>query len=95
MRIRILLLILLVSCIIVGAIQNFAAGEDAYKGTKKTSNIRLYFDKDFYKIGQKAIVTIVDKNLNRRYDAIDSYKPVRGSVWLEIDERKVSEGFAS
>ncbi len=95
MRISILLLFLLVSCIIVGAMQNFAAGEDAYKNTKKTSNIHVYFDKDFYKIGQKAIVTIVDKNLNKRYDAIDSYKPVRGFLSLEIDDRNVSESFAS
>ena len=94
MRICILLLFVLISCIIVGATQNLAAGEDVYKD-KKPANTRLYFDKDFYKIGQKAIVTIVDKNLNKHYDAIDSYKPVRGFVTLEIDERKVSESFAS
>jgi len=94
MRICIILLFVLIPFIIVGATQNLAAGEDAYKD-KKPANTGVYFDKDFYKIGQKAIVTIVDKNLNKHYDAIDSYKPVRGFVTLEIDERKVSESFAS
>jgi len=95
MKTHVVLLFVLILCIIVGVMQNFAAGEAAYKNTEDTSNVRVYFDKHFYKIGQKVIVTIVDKNLNKHYDAIDSYKPVRGFVSLEIDDRTVPDSFAS
>jgi hypothetical protein len=80
-------------CIIIGATQN-SAGEDANKNAK-TSKVGIYFDRGFYKIGQKAIVIIVDKNLNKHHDAIDSYKPVKGFVSLEINNREVADSFAS
>ncbi len=94
MKIRGLLLVLLISCIITGLMQNFAAGEDAQKNMKKI-HTRIYFDRHFYSFGQRAIVTIVDKNLVKTHDGIDSYKPAKGFVTLEINGHKVPESFLS
>ncbi len=94
MKARSLLLVLLISCIIGGAMQNLATGEDTEKNTKKVHS-RIHFDKHFYSFGQRAIVTIVDKNLIKTHDGIDSYKPIKGFVTLEIGGRTVSQSFLS
>ncbi len=90
-----MLLFTFLSWIIAGATQNAVALNDPYKNTGESLSVRVYFDKVSYKIGQKAVVTIVDKNLNKHYDAIDSYRPVRGFVSLEIDGKDVSDSFSS
>ena len=92
MRTGYFFLVLLISSIMGVAGQNFAAGEDATSA--KVPRTGVYFDRHFYAIGQKAYVIIVDKNLNRHYDAIDSYSPVRGLVSLEIDDSALSDAFA-
>jgi len=94
MKIRNLLLVLLISCIVAGVMQNFAAGEDGQKNMKKVHS-RIYFDRHFYSFGQRAIVTIVDKNLVKTHDGIDSYRPAKGFVSLEIDGRTVPQSFVS
>jgi len=94
MKILRVLLFALIPWIIIGAMQNAAAQKDP-NNTGDSLIVRVYFDRDFYKIGQKAVVTIVDKNLNKHYDAIDSYRPARGFVSLEIDGKDVSDSFAS
>ena len=71
--------------------QNVATG--ATYNSNEGPKVDVYFDRQFYKIGQKVIVTIVDRNLSKYYDAIDSYRPVRGFVTIEIDDRTVSDSF--
>lgn len=94
MRIRVLLLFILVTSIVASAMYNFAAGEDGNKGVS-TPKTAIYFDRYSYVIGQKATVTIVDKKLDRHYDAVDSYRPTRGFVSFEINDNTVSDGFAT
>ncbi len=59
----------------------------------KARHDHVFFDKQFYSMGQKGKVTIIDKNLDKRHDAIDSYKPVQGFVSLEVNKKKASSVF--
>lgn len=77
----------------MGLVQNYATA--ATYNSSEGHKVDVYFDRQFYKIGQKVIVTIVDRNLSKHYDAIDSYKPVRGFVTIEIDDRTISDSFTA
>lgn len=72
---------------IVGITQSFATADD------KEVSSHIYFDKNTYGFGQKAIVTLIDKNLNKHYDAIDAYRPQNGFVFLRIDGKTMSDVF--
>jgi hypothetical protein len=73
------------------ALAGSAAGAQEPKGTDVKSNV--YFDKQFYSMGQRGKVIIVDKNLDKRHDAIDSYRPVKGFVFLEVNKKSASSVF--
>ncbi len=79
------------------------ASEGYHKNPEKTSpgsshkntetvHVGIYLDSHSYSIGQYARVIIVDKNLVKSYDGIDSYRP-EGLVTLQINGRNVSDSF--
>jgi hypothetical protein len=78
---------LLALCVIWSS-HTFAAGEE----NPKTG---VYFDRYAYAIGQRVTVTIVDKNLDRHHDAVDSHRHGRGFVTIEINDKTVSDSFAA
>lgn len=42
-----------------------------------------------YGFGQKAIVFLLDKNLDKHHDGIDTYRPRSGFVFLEIAGKRM------
>jgi hypothetical protein len=86
-----LIVVLLVFCIgaslFCGTV-NSTLAENEGKVSK-----HVYFNKKSYSFGQRAIVFLLDKNLDRHHDGIDSYKPQSGFVFLEIGGKRVSDNF--
>ena len=90
----ILLAFLITIAIAFGAMQSFAVtANDANKSTEKVPQTHIYFDKRVYGFGQKAIVFLLDKNLNKHHDGIDTYRPRSGFVFLEIAGKRMPDSF--
>jgi len=83
----------IVASMVFGATQGFAATGNYANGATDKISSHIYFDKRVYNIGQKATVILLDKNLDRRHDAIDTYRPASGFISLKIAGKTMPDSF--